>query len=289
MGRPPDCSPRRSWSGSRSNRPRDGRRTPDDDTVDDRHRRSRFARARRGRSADLQRSVDLRARDGTDLRACLAVPVPRIADPGARRLLRVGDGPGQRVGRAVSASKFVQVVVIGEYGHAIGGPTASSSGNVEFAKSWRATERARAAPGPVGIEVAGHPSIFPTAWGRRTRAARGVELSRLPHAAPLRAGLVDRLATRRPAAGGRIVPHRGPEDLPRADAAAVAQPQQLLLTGAGSTTRWCSSPAPARVSAAPDGQLPRPRLGEPAARRPATGQGSCTRVLICRTFPLPAQ
>ena len=64
----------------------------------------------------------------------------------------------------ITASKFDQVVVIGEYGHAIGGPTASSSGNVEFDRSWRASAHARAALGPVGVEVAGHPSIFPTAW-----------------------------------------------------------------------------------------------------------------------------
>jgi 3-phenylpropionate/trans-cinnamate dioxygenase alpha subunit len=64
----------------------------------------------------------------------------------------------------ITGSKFDQVVVIGEYGHGIGGPTVSSSGNVEFDSSWRLTENARATLGPVGVEVAGHPSIFPTAW-----------------------------------------------------------------------------------------------------------------------------
>jgi 3-phenylpropionate/trans-cinnamate dioxygenase alpha subunit len=64
----------------------------------------------------------------------------------------------------ITASKFDQVVVIGEYGHAIGGPTASSSGNVEIDRSWRSTAHAQAALGPVGVEVAGHPSIFPTVW-----------------------------------------------------------------------------------------------------------------------------
>jgi phenylpropionate dioxygenase-like ring-hydroxylating dioxygenase large terminal subunit len=64
----------------------------------------------------------------------------------------------------ISGSKFDQVVVIGEYGHGIGGPTTSSSGNVEFDSSWRFTEHAKAALGPIGIEVAGHPSIFPTTW-----------------------------------------------------------------------------------------------------------------------------
>ena len=64
----------------------------------------------------------------------------------------------------ITGSKFEQVVVIGEYGHGIGGPTTSSSGNVEFDSSWRFTEHAKAALGPIGIEVAGHPSIFPTTW-----------------------------------------------------------------------------------------------------------------------------
>jgi phenylpropionate dioxygenase-like ring-hydroxylating dioxygenase large terminal subunit len=64
----------------------------------------------------------------------------------------------------ITLSKFDQVVVIGEYGHAIGGPTASSSGNVEFDRSWRGSPHARAVLGPVGVDVAGHPSIFPTAW-----------------------------------------------------------------------------------------------------------------------------
>lgn len=64
----------------------------------------------------------------------------------------------------ISASKFDQVVVVGEYGHAIGGPTASSSGNPEVDKSWRSTAHAREVLGPIGVEVAGHPSIFPTAW-----------------------------------------------------------------------------------------------------------------------------
>lgn len=64
----------------------------------------------------------------------------------------------------ITASKFDQVVVIGEYGHAIGGPTASSSGNVEVDKTWRSDPQVKATLGPVGVEVAGHPNIFPTAW-----------------------------------------------------------------------------------------------------------------------------
>jgi phenylpropionate dioxygenase-like ring-hydroxylating dioxygenase large terminal subunit len=64
----------------------------------------------------------------------------------------------------ISGTKFDSVVVLGEYGHAIGGPTASSPGNAVFDNTWRTSERARTALGPVGVEVAGHPNIFPTTW-----------------------------------------------------------------------------------------------------------------------------
>jgi nitrite reductase/ring-hydroxylating ferredoxin subunit len=67
-------------------------------------------------------------------------------------------------GEGIIGTKFDQVVVLGEYGHAIGGPTTSSSGYFEFDPSWRETPRAREALGPVGCKVGGHPNIFPTAW-----------------------------------------------------------------------------------------------------------------------------
>lgn len=65
---------------------------------------------------------------------------------------------------SISGTRFDQVVVVGPYGHAIGGPTASSTGNVEIDRSWRDRPEVRDALGPVGIEVAGHPSIFPNTW-----------------------------------------------------------------------------------------------------------------------------
>ena len=65
---------------------------------------------------------------------------------------------------AISGTRFDQVVVVGRYGHGIGGPTAGSTGNVEFDSTWRERPEAREALGPVGVEVAGHPSIFPTTW-----------------------------------------------------------------------------------------------------------------------------
>lgn len=64
----------------------------------------------------------------------------------------------------IVGSKFDTVVVLGEYGHAIGGPTTTSSGYFEFAPDWRDRPQAQAALGPVGGKVGGHPNIFPNAW-----------------------------------------------------------------------------------------------------------------------------
>jgi phenylpropionate dioxygenase-like ring-hydroxylating dioxygenase large terminal subunit len=55
------------------------------------------------------------------------------------------------------------IAVLGEYGHAIAGPTAENSPDV-FGRAWRARPEALAAMGPVGINIGGHPNIFPTAW-----------------------------------------------------------------------------------------------------------------------------
>ena len=74
---------------------------------------------------------------------------------------------GESLGAAVSgisATDFDQVVLVGEYGHGIGGPTTSSMGAVEFDDSWRHTERAQELLGTVGASVGGHPSVFPTTW-----------------------------------------------------------------------------------------------------------------------------
>ena len=64
----------------------------------------------------------------------------------------------------ITGSRFDQVVVLGEYGHAIGGPTATSTGNVDVDHTWRTRPEVQAELGPVGTQVAGHPSIFPTSW-----------------------------------------------------------------------------------------------------------------------------
>ena len=64
----------------------------------------------------------------------------------------------------ISGTRFDQVVVIGRYGHGIGGPTTDSTGNVEMDTTWRRRPEVAEVLGPVGVNVAGHPSIFPTTW-----------------------------------------------------------------------------------------------------------------------------
>ena len=55
------------------------------------------------------------------------------------------------------------ITVLGEYGHAISGPVASGSPD-PFGPMWRANPVAQEVLGPIGIEIGGHPNIFPTAW-----------------------------------------------------------------------------------------------------------------------------
>src|SRR5262249_45940905 len=104
--------------------------------------------------------------------------------------------------------------------------------------------------------------------GRRARAARRIELPRLPNEAPLARGFVDRLAARRPETGGWLVPHPPPQELPRADGAAVAQPDQLLLT--------CAGPAPRLIDALARRERGRCGRESSASRSSGTGKGSGT-------------
>jgi len=83
-------------------------------------------------------------------------------------------------GNGIIGSKFDQVVVLGEYGHAIGGPTTSSSGFFEFDPSWRETPRAKAALGSVGCKVGGHPNIFPTTWATAALPQLSLRIPRDP-------------------------------------------------------------------------------------------------------------
>jgi len=74
-----------------------------------------------------------------------------------------------------------QMVILGEYGHAIGGVgvsqeqqkrfdekyknmDAESRKNRRSPNSWRAEQKAKDALGPVGIRSKGHPNIFPNLW-----------------------------------------------------------------------------------------------------------------------------
>ncbi|MBV1882088.1 MAG: Rieske 2Fe-2S domain-containing protein [Pseudomonadales bacterium] len=75
-----------------------------------------------------------------------------------------------------------QMVIMGEYGHAIGGAgvteeaqqrldkkyanvdTASNRKNPKNSNSWRGEQSAKDALGPVGIRSKGHPNIFPNLW-----------------------------------------------------------------------------------------------------------------------------
>lgn len=74
-----------------------------------------------------------------------------------------GDGLAATLG-SISASRFDQMVLLGEYGHGIGGPTADSSGNVEGDSRWRERPGVPEVLGPIGVQVAGHPNVFPTMW-----------------------------------------------------------------------------------------------------------------------------
>jgi 3-phenylpropionate/trans-cinnamate dioxygenase alpha subunit len=68
------------------------------------------------------------------------------------------------------------IVVLGEYGHAIAGPRLTEARNLPgVSNDWRARPQAKAALGPIGVEVGGHPSIFPNTW-----IARGQLSLRVP-------------------------------------------------------------------------------------------------------------
>ena len=56
------------------------------------------------------------------------------------------------------------IAILGEYGHAISGPSVAGFVGGGFSQEWRKRPEAQEALGPVGLRVAGHPNIFPTAW-----------------------------------------------------------------------------------------------------------------------------
>jgi nitrite reductase/ring-hydroxylating ferredoxin subunit len=83
-------------------------------------------------------------------------------------------------GSGIIGTKFETIVVLGEYGHAIGGPSTSSTGYFEFMPEWRERPEAKAALGPVGARVAGHPNIFPTAWATGVQPQISLRIPRDP-------------------------------------------------------------------------------------------------------------
>jgi 3-phenylpropionate/trans-cinnamate dioxygenase alpha subunit len=92
-------------------------------------------------------------------------PTPTPANEGVLDMTGVQMESGAELTIPVSnitGQPFDQVVVLGEYGHGIGGP--KFSGPQNSSQEWRIQPRAQEILGPVGQRVAGHPSIFPTTW-----------------------------------------------------------------------------------------------------------------------------
>ena len=83
-------------------------------------------------------------------------------------------------GNGIVGTKFETVVVLGEYGHAISGPSTTSAAYFEFDPSWRDNPAAQAGLGPVGSKVAGHPNIFPTSWVSTTLPQISLRIPRDP-------------------------------------------------------------------------------------------------------------
>jgi phenylpropionate dioxygenase-like ring-hydroxylating dioxygenase large terminal subunit len=78
-----------------------------------------------------------------------------VATPDGQELVLPGGGTATN-----------SIAILGEYGHAISGPSISGfvGGGSPFSQEWRKRPEAQEALGPVGLNVAGHPNIFPTAW-----------------------------------------------------------------------------------------------------------------------------
>ncbi|ORW32732.1 hypothetical protein AWB91_09580 [Mycobacterium paraense] len=62
------------------------------------------------------------------------------------------------------ASGLDEIAVIGEYGHAISGPTVEAVSTPLVDQTWRQRPDVEETLGPVGIKIGGHPNIFPNAW-----------------------------------------------------------------------------------------------------------------------------
>src|SRR5690606_5068206 len=77
---------------------------------------------------------------------------------------------GGRRGPVGSRSFFArpQITMLGDYGHAIGGPQydpdAPVGNHPDFSEDWRERPEAKEALGPAGLKIHGHPHIFPNMW-----------------------------------------------------------------------------------------------------------------------------
>jgi phenylpropionate dioxygenase-like ring-hydroxylating dioxygenase large terminal subunit len=83
-----------------------------------------------------------------------------------------GEAPRPASGAPPNFLEMPQLVLLGEYGHAISGPEIRPDSpfeqrvrsNPAFDDSWRDRAEAREALGPIGIKSRGHPHIFPNMW-----------------------------------------------------------------------------------------------------------------------------
>ncbi len=57
-----------------------------------------------------------------------------------------------------------EIVLLSEYGHAVGGPTVKGFNSGLTDNSWRERPEVIETLGPIGIDVSGHPNIFPNSW-----------------------------------------------------------------------------------------------------------------------------
>ena len=97
---------------------------------------------------------------------------------------KVSHGSAIRTGLVSNEDMYPmnQMVILGEYGHAIGGPgvseerqaeleerfhgrnPAESTDRRDYHNVWKTTVKAREILGPVGVRSRGHPNIFPNLW-----------------------------------------------------------------------------------------------------------------------------
>ncbi len=93
-----------------------------------------------------------------------AIPDPRkstIEDIDQDELtMQDGQNLSMSKGAAMSGTKMPSVAVLGEFGHAMGGPTVDASAG-EYKPEWRREPAAAEILGPIAKDLAGHPAIFP--------------------------------------------------------------------------------------------------------------------------------